>query len=101
MAIGVATGAFVLLLAVRRTVRRYYSKFEGTGAASFGRVPLQVASRTASSFFFVLALFVGAQVLTLGISAARVLTSAITIALFWQSGIWAMATASAWLEHKR
>jgi small-conductance mechanosensitive channel len=39
--------------------------------------------------------------LTLGSSTARVLTSAITIALFWQAGIWAVATASAWLEHKR
>jgi len=27
--------------------------------------------------------------------------SAITIALFWQAGAWAVATASAWLERKR
>jgi small-conductance mechanosensitive channel len=60
-----------------------------------------VASRTAALFFLVLALFTGAQVLTLGSTSAQVLAKAITIALFWQAGIWAVATASAWLEHKR
>jgi small-conductance mechanosensitive channel len=101
MAIGVAAAALVLLLAVRRTVRHYHRKCEAAGTASFVRIPLQVASRTAVPFFLVLALFVGAQVMTLGPSSARVLASAITIALFWQAGIWAAATASGWLEHKR
>jgi small-conductance mechanosensitive channel len=101
MAIGVAAVAFAFLLVVRRTVRRYHRKFEEAGRASLVRVLLQVASRTAVAFFLVLALFVGAQVLTLGSSSARVLASAITIALFWQTGIWAVATASAWLAHKR
>jgi small-conductance mechanosensitive channel len=101
MAIGVAAAAFALLLLVRRTVRRYHRKFEEAGRASLVRIPLQVASRTAVPFFLVFALVVGAQVLTLGPTSARVLASAITIALFWQAGIWAVATASAWLEHKR
>jgi small-conductance mechanosensitive channel len=101
VAIGVACGAFVLLLIARRTVRRYHRRFEEASRVSFARIPLQVMSRTAVPFFVVLAVFVGSQVLTLGSSTARVLVSAITIALFWQAGIWAMASASAWLEHKR
>ncbi|HJR71784.1 MAG TPA: mechanosensitive ion channel family protein [Gammaproteobacteria bacterium] len=101
MAVAVTGGAFVVLLVARRTVRRYHRRFEETNAASFARIPLQVLSRTAVPFFLVLALFVGAQVLTMGSTTARVLASAITIALFWQAGIWAVATASAWLEHKR
>lgn len=101
IAIGTAAAALALFLAVRRTVRHYHRKCEDAGTASFVRIPLQVASRTAVPFFLVLALFVGAQVLTLGPSSARVLASGITIALFWQAGIWAVATASAWLEHKR
>jgi len=97
----VAGGAFALLLGVRRAVRRYHRKLEEASGAPFVRIPLQVLSRTAVPFFFVLALFVGAQVLTLGSSTVRVLASAITIALFWQAGIWTVATASAWLDHKR
>jgi small-conductance mechanosensitive channel len=101
MASGVGAGAFALLLLMRRTVRHYHRRFEESGGASFARIPLQVASRTAALFFLVLALFTGAQVLTLGSTSAQVLAKAITIALFWQAGIWAVATASAWLEHKR
>jgi small-conductance mechanosensitive channel len=100
MAIGVAAAAFALLMMVRRVVRHYHRRLDG-GGAYFVRIPLQVASRTAVPFFLVLALFVGAQVLTVGSGSARILASAITIALFWQAGIWAVATASAWLDHKR
>ena len=101
MALAVASSVLVLLLLLRRTVRRYHRICEGAATSWFVRIPLQVASRTAMPFFLVLSLFVGAQVLTVGSSSQRVLTSAITIALFWQAGIWAVATASAWLEHKR
>jgi small-conductance mechanosensitive channel len=100
-AIGVAGAAFALLLVARRTVRRYHRRLEEGGGAYFVRIPLQIAGRTAVPFFLVVALFVGAQVLTLGPGSSQLLTSAITIALFWQAGIWAVATASAWLEHKR
>lgn len=101
IAIAVAGAAFVALLVARRTVRRYHERFEESSAAPFVRIPFQVLSRTAVPFFLVLAAFVGAQILTVGSSTTRVLASAITIALFWQAGIWAVATASAWLEHKR
>jgi small-conductance mechanosensitive channel len=101
VAIGVSVAVFMALLVTRRVVRRYHRKFEEVGTASFVRIPLQVASRTAVSFFFVLAVFTGAQLLAMGSSTAGVLASAITIALFWQAGIWAVTAASAWLEHKR
>jgi small-conductance mechanosensitive channel len=100
-AFAVAIGAFVFLLAARRAVRSYHRKLDEAGAGSLIQIPLQVLSRTALPFFVVLALFVGAQALTLGSTGVRVSTSAITIALFWQAGIWAVAAASAWLEHKR
>jgi small-conductance mechanosensitive channel len=101
IAIAVASVAFALLLVARRTVRRYHRRIEEASRASFVRIPFQVLSRTAVPFFFVLAVFVGARVLTVGSSTTRMLASAITIALFWQAGIWAVASASAWLEHKR
>jgi small-conductance mechanosensitive channel len=37
----------------------------------------------------------------MGAGTARILNSAITIALFWQVGIWAAAAAAAWMDHKR
>ncbi len=101
LALDVAVGVFILSLAARRIVRRYHRRFERAGAAPFVQIPLRVLSRTALLFFGVVGLYAGVQVLTLGSSAARVFESAITIALFWQVGIWAVATASAWLEHKR
>ncbi|NJO12390.1 MAG: mechanosensitive ion channel family protein [Gammaproteobacteria bacterium] len=62
---------------------------------------MQVVSRTTLVFLFVLALFVGAQWLTKGPTTERVLTSALTIALFWQAGVWAVEATAAWLDRKR
>ena len=101
IASAIVGGVLVLLLVARRTVRGYHRRLEEASVASLLRIPFQVLSRTAMPFLLVLALFVGAQVLTMGSSTTRVLVSAITIALFWQAGIWAAAAASAWLEHKR
>jgi small-conductance mechanosensitive channel len=96
-----AVFVFVLLLGARRIVRSYHRRLESAGAGMLVQVPLQVLSRTALPFFVVLALFAGSQIVTLGVSGGRVVTSAITIALFWQAGIWAVTMASVWLERKR
>ena len=101
IALVVAAGVFSGLLVARAIVRRYRRRFEEAGYASLLVVPLQVLSRTAGLFFIVVALFAGVQALTLGSTTTRLFISAITIALFWQAGIWAVATSSAWLEHKR
>jgi small-conductance mechanosensitive channel len=100
-AVAVAVGVFVLLLTLRRAIRNYHQRLKRAGTGSLVEIPLQVLSRTALLFFVVLALFAGIQALELGSTSAHVSTSAITIALFWQAGIWAVATASAWLERKR
>lgn len=101
VALVVAAAVFVGLLTMRRIVRRYHRRFQESGRAPFVLIPLQVFSRTALLFFVVLALFAGVQVLTLGSATARIIASAVTIASFWQAGIWAAATASAWFGHKR
>ena len=64
-------------------------------------IPLQVLSRTTLLLLLVMSLYVGSQWLTTGPTTRRVLSSAITIALFWQAGIWLMAATSIWLERKR
>jgi small-conductance mechanosensitive channel len=101
VAFAIAVSAFFALLTARRIMRRYHRRCQESGYGPLLVIPLLVLSRTALPFFIVLALFAGVQVLTFGSATARIVTSAITIALFWQTGLWAVATASAWLEHKR
>ncbi|HEY4367531.1 MAG TPA: mechanosensitive ion channel family protein [Steroidobacteraceae bacterium] len=94
-------GVFTLLLVARRIVRYYHKKFQATQRTELLEIPVEVLSRTTVSFFVAVSLFAGLQALTTGPRTARVLASAITIALFWQAGIWAAAAASAWLERRR
>jgi small-conductance mechanosensitive channel len=101
LALGIATGALLALLALRRVVRSYHKKMLATVETEWLEIPLQVLSRTTLMLLLAVALFIGAQWLTTGPAAQRVLSSAITIALFWQAGIWLMTAASIWLDRKR
>lgn len=101
LALGISTVALLLLLAVRRAIRAYYKRMLATADTELLEIPLQVLSRTTLLLLLAIALFIGAQWLTIGPTTQRVLSSAITIALFWQAGIWLMAAASIWLERKR
>ena len=101
IAIGIVVGSFVLLLLLRRLVRRYHDKFRATERVELLEIPLQVLSRTALFFFVLLSLFLGLQTLTMGPRTSQIFDSLITIALFWQAGIWGVAAASAWLDNKR
>ncbi|MGH8178357.1 MAG: mechanosensitive ion channel family protein [Steroidobacter sp.] len=101
IACSVVVGVFLALSALRRVVRQYYKRLQSTEHTELLEIPLGVLSRTAVLFFVVLSLYLGLQTLTMGEKAARVLASAITIAIFWQAGVWAVAAASAWIERKR
>lgn len=101
MALGIAAAAFVLLLAVRRTVRAHHKRMLATNETELLEIPLQVLSRTTLLSMLVVALYIGSQWLLTGPAANRVLGSAVTIALFWQAGIWMMTAVSIWLERKR
>jgi small-conductance mechanosensitive channel len=101
IACGIVVIAFLALTAARRLVRRYYKRLHATEHTELLEIPLGVLSRTTVFFFVVLSLYLGLQMLAMGQKSARLLTSAITIALFWQTGVWAVAAASAWIERKR
>lgn len=101
LAAAVGAGAFLVLTTARRLVRRYYKRMSATPENELLEAPLAVLSRTTVLFFFVLSLYLGLQMLTVGRGLTRVLDSTITIALFWQAGVWAVAAASAWIERKR
>jgi small-conductance mechanosensitive channel len=101
IAAAIASGAVIMLLLIRRFVRGYHRKMLATAATELLEIPMQVLSRTSLLFFIVLALFVGMQWLTRGPTTERVISSALTIALFWQAGVWAGEATAAWLDRKR
>ena len=94
----IALGVFFVLLIVRRAVRSYLRKARTTPQTEFLEIPVQVLSRTTAAFFFVLAIYLGIQALTIAPGTQRILQSAITIALFWQAGLWAVEGVAAWLD---
>lgn len=101
IALSVVALVLVVLFAARRLVRSNYERMQSTEQTELLEIPLGVLSRTTFLFFIAVSLFVGLQTLTMGPTTTRVLRSAITIALFWQAGVWAVAAASAWIERKR
>jgi small-conductance mechanosensitive channel len=101
VALAVALIVLSGLVIARRIVRRYHARFQQAGYGALVVIPLHVLGRTTLPFFAVLAVYAGAHVLTFGEATARALASAVTIASFWQAGLWGVAAASAWLEHKR
>jgi small-conductance mechanosensitive channel len=101
IALGVALTALFVLLAIRRTIRGYYAKLHATAETELLELPLQVLSRTTFPLLLVISLFFGIHALTIGPRTQQVLQSAITIALFWQAGIWMVTAVSIWLERKR
>lgn len=101
LALGIAAIALLILLSVRRIVRAYHQRMLATSETELLEIPIQVLSRTTLLLLLVVALYLGAQWLDKGPMTQRILSSAMTIALFWQAGIWAMAATSIWLERKR
>jgi small-conductance mechanosensitive channel len=101
LAVGLMTVLLIALLWVRGLVRHYHKKLLATDQTELVEVPLEVLSRTTLLFFIVLSVFTGLTTLTMGPKAQHVLYSALTIALFWQGGVWISAAAAAWLERRR
>lgn len=93
--------ALLVLLAIRKAIQAYHKRMLATAATELLEIPMQVLSRTTLLMLVVVSLYIGAQWLAKGPVAQRLLDSAITIALFWQVGIWMMTAASIWIERKR
>jgi small-conductance mechanosensitive channel len=101
LAAALAVALFVGLMSLRRVIRKYHEKLLGTKRTELVEVPIEVLSRTTALFFFVLSVFAGLRTLSMGSGTERVLTSVLTITLFWQAGVWISAAATAWLERRK
>jgi small-conductance mechanosensitive channel len=101
IALGIASLALLMLIAIRRSTRVYRDRLKTTAETEFLEIPLEVLSRTTLLLLTVIALVIGSQWLTVGPTTQRILTSALMISLFWQAGIWAAAAVRIWLDRKR
>jgi small-conductance mechanosensitive channel len=97
----VAAAVLLALLLARRIVRRWHARMLQTAETELLEVPLEILGRTTVPFFVVVAVFLALQTLTIGPTTTKVLSTVITITLFWQCGIWVAAAVSAWIERKR
>lgn len=101
LALAAATAVLAAMLLVRRIVRRYHGRMVATERVELMEIPLEVLSRTTSVFFIVVALFVGFGTLTTSPRTQHFLDCVLTIAVFYQAGVWATAATKAWFERKR
>lgn len=100
-ALVLAASTVMLGLALRQAVRQYRRRLEATEHVEWLELPVVALSRTTFVFLLLLGLFVGLQLLAHGARTAAIAASALTIASFWQAGLWATTAASAWFQHKR
>ncbi|MCU0760081.1 MAG: mechanosensitive ion channel family protein [Steroidobacteraceae bacterium] len=102
---GSAFGAFSLALLVmvvaRRQVRRAFGRMASTDATEFLELPAHVFSRTSLVAMLVVSLVIGLQFLDVRPRVERLASAALTIAGFWQAGLWSTAAALTLLDHKR
>lgn len=101
IAAGIFAVSVLALILVRRLVRRQLKRMLATETTELLEIPLEVLSRTNLAFFIVFGLFLGLQPLTIGDKLERLLSTLMTIALFRQFAVWAMATVAAFIDRKR
>jgi small-conductance mechanosensitive channel len=101
IALIVAAVIFAVLIALRRTVRRLHARTLATEQLELVEIPFEILSRTTALFCVVLAAFLALQTLSMSARTEHVLTSVITLAIFFQSGIWLATAVAAWLDRKR
>jgi small-conductance mechanosensitive channel len=101
----IAGGIFILtlsvLLGMRVIVRRYAERMRVTTKTELLEIPLLVLSRTNLLFIGIAALCGGAQALDTGPRIHNSLNSLLTIAFFWQLGVWFAAAVAIWIDRRR
>jgi small-conductance mechanosensitive channel len=91
----------LVLWAARGLARRQHARLAATEATERLEIPLQAASRTTLPFILVLCVFAGLATYGVEGRSAALLQKLVTIALFWQAGLWVSTVLVAWLDHRR
>ena len=101
LAAGIAAAVFFVTFIIHRVIVARYARMAATQQVELLELPLRIASRTTVTFLLFASIFAGAQFLALPKAPSKVLLTLVTIAAFWQVGIWASAGVVAWLDHKQ
>ncbi|MEP7314286.1 MAG: mechanosensitive ion channel family protein [Pseudomonadota bacterium] len=101
IALTTAALLLIVLLAMRSFVRRQHRRMLDTERTELLEIPFEILSRATLLFCLVLSLVAGMSTLTMAEGTRRLVTSAFTIILFIQVGVWAGAAVVAWLERRR
>jgi small-conductance mechanosensitive channel len=101
MAAGVAAAVYAVLVLLRRLVARQYKRYQQTTRKELAEIPLQAISETRWPFLVAVAAYAGLVAFGLPDKVAGVIHKVMTIALFWQAGVWASAAASGLLDRRR
>jgi small-conductance mechanosensitive channel len=100
VAVTIATGSFAALWVLRSIVRRHHSRMSLTDGTEILEIPLKIASRTTLPFLLVVAAYIGFAVYGVTDATAVVLLRLLTIALFWQAGLWISTLLVTWLDRR-
>jgi small-conductance mechanosensitive channel len=100
-AAGAAAVVLTVLWFARGVARRQYARLARTEATEMLEIPLLAASRTTLAFMLVVAAYAGLAVYGLEGRPVEWALRILTIAAFWQAGLWGSTAAVAWLDHRR
>lgn len=100
-AFAIAMVVYVAASVVRRWVRARYRRLAETERVELTEVPLEIASKTATSFLLLVSMYCGLRALTLPPRVESVATTVVTMVSFWQIGVWGSAAVLAWLVVRR
>jgi len=101
---GAVIAAAVLLTVLwfaRGVARRQHARLARTEATEVLEIPMLAASRTTLAFMLVVAAYAALSIYGLEGRLAEWALRLLTIAIFWQAGLWASTAAVAWLDHRR
>jgi len=101
LAAGITLAVLGVSMILRHVVRTHHARLAQTPETEFLELPLQVASRTSALFLLILAAFAGLASLELPKKPEKLALTLVTIAVFWQVGVWATAAVAGWLEHRQ
>ena len=101
LAAGTTVALLLITTLVRRFATRQYNKLAQTETVELMEWPMLVISRTATLFLVVASAVIGLLTLDMPDRLRSILEKALTIALFWQAGIWISTFAIYWINERR
>jgi small-conductance mechanosensitive channel len=101
IALGISVLALVMLLLIRGVIRSRHARFSHTAQRELFELPIQILSRTTTLFLLIISITLGLSTVELPHGAHGFINGAITVAVFFQLGIWGSASVNIWIDRRR